>query len=121
MIIYNSNETDFTHNGLGFLTDIINANVVDALNGEYSLSFEYPTNAKMCEYLVEGNIVKCEVADGAQKIANGNGSQLAAAGKHINAHCLHTVRNCDLCQCGTTQKCRVADGCKLLGDRNSFQ
>lgn len=68
MIIYNSNETDFTHNGLGFLTDIINANVVDALNGEYTLSFEYPTNAKMCEYLVEGNIVKCEVADGSKQL-----------------------------------------------------
>lgn len=68
MIIYNSNETDFTHNGIGFLTDVLNASVVDALNGEYTLSFEYPTSSKMCEYLEEGNIVKCRVADGSQQL-----------------------------------------------------
>ena len=68
MIIYNSNATDFTHNGLGFLTDIISANVIDALNGEYTLNFEYPTSSKMCEYLIEGNIVKCKVADGSQQL-----------------------------------------------------
>lgn len=68
MIIYNSNATDFTHNGLGFLTDVINANVIDALNGEYTLNFEYPTSSKMCKYLIEGNIVKCKVADGSQQL-----------------------------------------------------
>ena len=60
MIIYNSNETDFTHNGIGFLTDVLNASVVDALNGEYTLSFEYPTSSKMCEYGV--NVIFCAIS-----------------------------------------------------------
>ncbi len=68
MIIYESNTTDFTYNGKGYLNDIISANVVDTLNGDYSLTFEYPTNAKLSEYLVEGNYVKCKVADGSQQI-----------------------------------------------------
>ena len=58
MIIYNKDTTDFNNNGLGFLTDIISASVVDTLNGDYSLSFEYPTNAKLSEYIVEDNIIK---------------------------------------------------------------
>lgn len=68
MIIYNSTETNFNNNGLGFLTDVINASVIDQLNGEYSLTFEYPLNAKNNEYLIEDNIVKCKVADGSQQL-----------------------------------------------------
>lgn len=68
MIIYDKTETNFTTNGLGFLTDIINASVIDELNGEYSLTFEYPMNAKNGDKLVEDNIVKCRVADGSQQL-----------------------------------------------------
>ena len=68
MIIYNKDTTDFNNNGYGFLTDIISASVVDTLNGDYSLSFEYPTNAKLSEYIVEDNIIKCVVADGSKQL-----------------------------------------------------
>ncbi len=68
MIIYESNTNDFTYNGKGYLNDVINASIVDTLNGDYSLSFEYPMNAKLNEYLVEGNYVKCKVADGSMQI-----------------------------------------------------
>ena len=68
MIIYESTQTDFTYNGKGYLKDVISAYVVDTLNGDYSLTFEYPTNAKLSEYIVEGNYIKCKVADGSQQI-----------------------------------------------------
>ena len=68
MIIYDKTETNFTTNGLGFLTDVISASVVDQLNGEYTLTFEYPMNAKNGDKLIEDNIVKCRVADGSQQL-----------------------------------------------------
>ena len=68
MFIYENTETNFTNNGLGYLKDIISASVVDTLNGDYSLSFEYPMGAKLSEYLVEGNYVRCKVSDGTYQI-----------------------------------------------------
>lgn len=68
MIIYNKNETNFETNGLGFLTDILSASVIDELNGDYSLTFDYPMNAKNGDKLVEDNIIKCRVADGSQQL-----------------------------------------------------
>lgn len=68
MIIYNKDTTNFNNNGLGFLTDIISASVVDNLNGDYTLTFEYPINAKLSDYIVEDNIVKCVVADGSKQL-----------------------------------------------------
>lgn len=68
MIIYDKTETNFTTNGLGFLTDVISASIVDQINGEYTLTFEYPMNAKNGDKLIEDNIVKCRVADGSQQL-----------------------------------------------------
>lgn len=68
MFIYESTETNFTNNGLGYLKDVLSANVNDKLNGDYSLTFEYPMNAKLNEYIVEGNYIKCKVADGTYQV-----------------------------------------------------
>lgn len=68
MNIYHDNTTNFNNNGLGFLTDIISASVVDEINGEYSLTIEYPINGHLSEYLVEENYIKCQVADGTKQI-----------------------------------------------------
>lgn len=68
MFIYNNSETSFANNGLGYLKDIISASIVDTLNGDYSLSFEYPMGAKLSEYLIEGNYVRCKVSDGTYQI-----------------------------------------------------
>lgn len=68
MNIYLQNETDFSHNGLGFLTDIINSKVEDNLNGDYSLFFEYKINGHLSEYLQNENIVKCIVSDGTKQL-----------------------------------------------------
>lgn len=42
--LFNSNETSFTSNGLGFLTDAISCAVTEKLNGEYELEMEYPVD-----------------------------------------------------------------------------
>ena len=67
MILYEKGTTDFTKNGLGYLTDVLNAKVVDELNGEYSLTFDYPINAINSNELIEGRLVKCKVSDGTQQ------------------------------------------------------
>ena len=68
MIIYEGDETYFNTNGLGYLNDVLSASVVDELNGDYYLTFTYPINAKMANYLIENNIVKCKVADGSMQL-----------------------------------------------------
>lgn len=68
MNIYQESTTNFNNNGLGFLTDIISAEVTDEINGEYSLTLEYPINGHLSEYLVEENYIKCQVADGTKQV-----------------------------------------------------
>lgn len=68
MKIYLQNETDFTKNGLGFLTDVLKAEVIEELNGDYYLTFSYVLNGALSEYLVQENIVGCNVADGSQQL-----------------------------------------------------
>ena len=63
MNIYLSNETSFDNNGLGFLTDCISAKVEESLNGDYTLNITYALNGKLSEYLVENNIIKCNVGN----------------------------------------------------------
>ena len=61
--IYLENTTDFNNNGLGILKDCISANVTAEINGEFSLSIEYPLYTILDEYLVEGNIIKSNVGN----------------------------------------------------------
>ena len=64
MILYEKGTTDFSRNGLGYLNNVINASVVEELNGEYSLTFDYPLDETLSNELIEERIVKCKVADG---------------------------------------------------------
>ena len=68
MKIYLQNETDFTKNGLGYLTDVLQAEVVEELNGDYYLTFSYVLNGALSEYLVQENIVSCKVANGTYQL-----------------------------------------------------
>ena len=68
MKIYESNETNFTTNGLGFLTDVIEAQVIEELNGDYYLTFSYVLNGALSEYLVQDNIVGCKVEGGSTQL-----------------------------------------------------
>ena len=67
MILYEKGTTNFTRNGLGYIKDVLSAKVIDELNGEYSLTFEYPTLGIMSDELLEGRIVKCKVSDGTEQ------------------------------------------------------
>ena len=68
MNIYLQNETNFNNNGIGFLTDILSANVIEELNGDYYLSLSYKLDGALSEYLVEENLIKCQVADGSKQL-----------------------------------------------------
>lgn len=68
MNIYLQNESDFSNNGLGFLTDVLSASVTEELNGDYYLSINYKLNGALSEYLVEENIIKCQVEDGSKQL-----------------------------------------------------
>ena len=53
MNIYLRDETNFETNGLGFLKDCMDANVIEVLNGEFTLELSYPINANLSElYLI---------------------------------------------------------------------
>ncbi len=64
MRIYSSDTTDFTNNGYGYLTDVLDGYVIEELNGDYYLSFTYVLNGALSEYLVQDNIVQCKVDGG---------------------------------------------------------
>ena len=44
IVLYEQNETNFTSNGLGYLSDVIECTVSEELNGEYELEMEYPVD-----------------------------------------------------------------------------
>ncbi len=67
MILYEKGTTDFSKNGLGFLNNVLSASVTEELNGEYSLTFDYPLNETLSNELIEERIVKCNVSDGTQQ------------------------------------------------------
>ncbi len=64
MYIYDKNTTEFNNNGYGILKDAISAKVTEVLNGEYSLSIEYPLRGNLADYIIEENIIKVDVGDG---------------------------------------------------------
>ena len=60
-ILYSSDETDFTHHGLGYLADAISVTVTEERNGAYELSFRYPITGEHYSQITEGAIVKCKL------------------------------------------------------------
>ena len=44
IVLYEQNETNFTSNGLGYLSDVTECTVSEELNGEYELEMEYPVD-----------------------------------------------------------------------------
>ena len=62
-ILYSKEETDFTHNGIGYLNDIVKATVSEERNGAYELSFQYPLTGNRYNFIIEGAIVKCRLDD----------------------------------------------------------
>lgn len=64
MRIYDSTENDFTKNGEGLLTDLLEASVTESLNGDMFLEFTYPINGHNAEKIQEEKIIKCPVGNG---------------------------------------------------------
>lgn len=56
-VLFASNETSFTTNGLGRLTDARSCEVTEERNGEYELVMEYPVNGALINYIVPGNYI----------------------------------------------------------------
>lgn len=59
---------DFSRNGLGYLNNVLSSQITDEINGEYSLTFEYPMSEPMASEIVEDRYVKEKVADGTSQI-----------------------------------------------------
>lgn len=64
-ILFNSNETDFTTNGLGGLSDVISCLVYEDRNGMYELEMEYMVNGEHYSELANGMIIYCIPSYGA--------------------------------------------------------
>lgn len=56
-ILYEANETDFTHCGLGVLNDCISCEVHEELGGEFELTIKYPVNGVLFEELSVDKII----------------------------------------------------------------
>lgn len=56
-ILYESNETSFSSNGLGRLRDCISCAVVEERNGIYEVEFEYPVNGANFDKIQCGRII----------------------------------------------------------------
>ena len=61
--LYDRNEENFQHNGIGILRDVIACTCSEVLNGKYDLEFDYPIGGAFIESIVEENIVKAPVGN----------------------------------------------------------
>lgn len=68
MKLYSQDTTNFSNNGLGFLTDTLSCLITDEINGLYQLKMTYPIGGKLADDLIEENIIKCKVADGTEQL-----------------------------------------------------
>lgn len=59
-ILYESNETEFTSNGLGRLRDCIRCEVTEERNGLYEVEFEYPVAGAHYSEIILGRIIAVE-------------------------------------------------------------
>lgn len=57
-ILYNSTETDFTKNGIGWLKDCIKCTVTEELNGSYECEFSYPITGQFYSEITPDKIIK---------------------------------------------------------------
>ena len=57
-ILYNSTETDFTKNGIGWLKDCTKCTVTEELNGIYECEFQYPITGQFFSHIIEDRITK---------------------------------------------------------------
>ena len=62
-VLYSATETNFEHNGLGILRDIVECYVEEEHNGLFELKLSYKVNGHLYDELEEGNIIKADASD----------------------------------------------------------
>ena len=63
IVLYECNETDFTHNGICILKDCISVKATENLCGTFTLELEYPVGEFASNEIVRGRIIKCKLKD----------------------------------------------------------
>ena len=61
--LYESNETDFTHNGICILKNCISAKATESLSSSFTLDLEYPIDELESNELIRGRLIKCKLKD----------------------------------------------------------
>lgn len=59
-ILYKKDDTNYTRNGAGFLTDVISCDVTEERNGAYEMTFEYPATGLHYSDISEGVVIKAK-------------------------------------------------------------
>lgn len=59
-ILYSKTETDFTHNGVGYLKDTVKSLVTEERNGSYELSLQYPITGQWYGEITDGCVIKAK-------------------------------------------------------------
>lgn len=59
-ILYDKNETTFSHNGIGLLADASKCLVTEVRNGEYECELEYPLTGMWFKYITYGSVIKAK-------------------------------------------------------------
>lgn len=62
-ILYNGNETNFAHNGIGLLRDAITVYPEEELNGLSEITIEYDADGFLAEQIANGMIIKAKAND----------------------------------------------------------
>lgn len=62
-VLYEKNETNFAHNGIGRLSDAIKVLVTEERNGAYELEMQYPSNGLWSEDIDVGMVIKAKAND----------------------------------------------------------
>lgn len=62
-ILYDKNESVFTHNGIGFLKDATKCTVTEERNGAYECSLQYPITGQWYNRITDGSIIKAKAND----------------------------------------------------------
>lgn len=82
-ILYEGNETQFTTNGIGRLSDAISCIVTEKRNGAYELEMEYPVDGVHYEDIQMGRYIFAKPA----KYSNKQAFEIYQIGKAINGIC----------------------------------
>lgn len=90
-ILFKSDATDFTTNGIGRLTDAISCKVTEERNGQYELEMQYPMDGQYYSEIRTSSIIAVIPYDGAKiqafqvyKISRALGGRVTINAQHIS-------------------------------------